>query len=61
MSSKIKVFIVDDHDMFRQGVKTLLSSTDKVEVVGEAENGKIFLEKYPLVNTEIVLMDIAMP
>jgi DNA-binding NarL/FixJ family response regulator len=61
MSSKIKVFIVDDHDMFRQGVKTLLSSTDKVEVVGEAENGKIFLERYPLVNPEIVLMDIAMP
>jgi DNA-binding NarL/FixJ family response regulator len=58
---KIKVFIVDDHDIFRQGVKTLLTSTDRIEVVGEAINGKDFLEKFTNHNPDVILMDIAMP
>jgi len=58
---KIKVFIVDDHDMFRQGVKTLLNSTNRIEVVGEAINGKDFIEKFVHHQPDVVLMDIAMP
>lgn len=58
---KIKVFIVDDHDMFRQGVKTLLNTTNRIEVVGEAINGKEFLEKFTQHNPDVILMDIAMP
>ncbi|MCX7986216.1 MAG: response regulator transcription factor [Bacteroidales bacterium] len=58
---KIKVFIVDDHDMFRQGVKNLLQTTNRIEVVGEAVNGKDFLEKFIQINPDVVLMDIAMP
>lgn len=58
---KIKVFIVDDHDMFRQGVKTLLNTTNRIEVVGEAINGKDFLEKFTHHDPDVILMDIAMP
>jgi len=61
MEKKIKVFIVDDHDMFRDGVKLLLSSGDKAEIIGEAINGKEFLTKIETVEPDVVLMDIAMP
>ena len=57
----ISVIIVDDHKIIRDGLKTLLSKEDDIDVVGEAENGreaiKVTLEKRP----EIVIMDIGMP
>lgn len=59
--SKIRIFLVDDHDMFRDGVKLLLSSDNLAEVVSEARNGKEFLEKVGQVNPDVVLMDISMP
>ena len=57
---KIKVFIVDDHEMFRDGVKMLLAKNNSFEIVGEASNGKECVEKLPE-NTDIILMDILMP
>lgn len=59
--SKIKVFIVDDHDIFRDGIKLLLSSGQKAEIIGEACNGQEFLDKMESVQPDVVLMDIAMP
>jgi DNA-binding NarL/FixJ family response regulator len=61
MENKVKVLLVDDHDMFRDGVKLLLSSGQSTEVVGEARNGQEFLELYPDVKPDVVLMDISMP
>jgi DNA-binding NarL/FixJ family response regulator len=61
MSKKIKIMVVDDHDMFRDGIKLLLSSGDQAEVIAEARNGKEFLEKVPSLEPDVVLMDIAMP
>lgn len=61
MSNKIRIFLVDDHDMFRDGVKLLLSSDNLAEVVAEARNGKEFLEKVGQVDPDVVLMDISMP
>lgn len=61
MDKKIKIFIVDDHDMFRDGIKLLLSSNDHFEVIAEAKNGKEFVEMIPNYKPDIVLMDIAMP
>ncbi|HSH50805.1 MAG TPA: response regulator transcription factor [Bacteroidales bacterium] len=58
---KIKVVIVDDHTLFRDGLKLILSKSDEVEVVGEAADGKEFLDKYPKLADVIVLMDIEMP
>jgi DNA-binding NarL/FixJ family response regulator len=58
---KIKILLVDDHDMFRDGIKLLLSSSDTAEVVAEAKNGKEFLEKVDICKPDIVLLDISMP
>lgn len=59
--SKIKVFLVDDHALFRNGLKILLNTEPTFEVVGEAVHGKEFLEKIDAPVPDIVLMDINMP
>ena len=56
----MKAFIVDDHKIFREGLKLLLSTIKDVDVVGEASNGKTFLEMLPKIKTDIVFMDINM-
>ena len=56
----IKVFIVDDHKIFRDGLKLLLSTIKDVKVVGEAPNGNIFLKLIQTNQPDIVFMDINM-
>jgi DNA-binding NarL/FixJ family response regulator len=58
--NRIKIYIVDDHEMFREGVKMLLAKSSEFEIIGEASNGKECLENMPS-NTDIILMDILMP
>lgn len=58
---KIRVFLVDDHNLFLNGLKLLLSSMPEFLVVGEASNGKEFLSAYKAANPDVVLMDISMP
>lgn len=55
------VVIVDDHLMFRQGLKAILSSEEIANVIAEASNGKEFINALPSLNPDIVLMDIDMP
>lgn len=57
----MKIFIVDDHQLFREGLKFLLSDWDLVESIYEAENGDYFLENLDLCQPDVVLMDIEMP
>jgi len=57
----LDVLIVDDHSLFRNGLKILLSTSGQFNVIGEAENGSDFLELLAHVNPDIVLMDIDMP
>jgi DNA-binding NarL/FixJ family response regulator len=57
----IKVILVDDHKMFREGLKFALSQMDGIEVIGEASDGKQFLEVLELKKPDVVLMDISMP
>ncbi|WP_054970603.1 response regulator [Alicyclobacillus ferrooxydans] len=59
--SAVRVLIVDDHELFRQGVSSILSRNPQIEVVGEAENGKIAIEKCRDELPDVVLMDINMP
>lgn len=62
MSSKpIRITLVDDHTLFRDGLKRLLAADSRFEVVGEASSGEEFLALYPNVGTDVVFMDIDMP
>ena len=56
-----KIIIVDDHKIFREGLKLVLSTIPKTEVVGEASNGKEFLEIIKENSADIIFMDINMP
>jgi DNA-binding NarL/FixJ family response regulator len=58
---KTKVFIADDHQLFRDGLKYILSESDNFIVVGEASNGKELIEKYNETKPDIILLDINMP
>lgn len=58
---KRKVMIVDDHTLFRNGLKILLNNIDNYHVVAEAANGKQFLDLLNTVSPDLVLMDINMP
>lgn len=61
MDNSIKIIIVDDHEIFRNGLKMVLGKLNYVEVVGEASNGQDFLDLIRRVACDIVLMDIEMP
>lgn len=61
MSDKIKVFIVDDHEIFRNGLKMVIEKLKYIEIAGEATDGKMFLEMLNNNKADIVLMDIEMP
>jgi two-component system response regulator NreC len=58
---KIRVLIVDDHTLVRDGIKALLALSADIEVVGEAANGMEALEKVKEFAPDVVLMDLAMP
>ena len=58
---KIKVLVVDDHTIVRDGICALLALATDIEVVGEAANGMEALEKVRQLTPDVVLMDIAMP
>lgn len=58
---KIRVLIVDDHTLVRDGIRALLQLVADIEVVGEAANGKEALEKVEQLAPDVVLMDLAMP
>lgn len=57
----IRVLIVDDHAMVRQGIATFIETQDDIELVGEAENGRESLERVAQFHPDVVLMDLVMP
>jgi two-component system, NarL family, response regulator DegU len=61
MEEKIKIVIVDDHEVYREGLKTALNNVVNFEVVAEASNGMEFLEMIDKIDVDVVLMDIKMP
>ena len=58
---KIKVLVVDDHTIIRDGICALLALAGDIEVVGEATNGSEAISKVGELNPDVVIMDIAMP
>jgi NarL family two-component system response regulator LiaR len=58
---KIKVLIVDDHAIVRQGLRTFLELQADIEIVGEAENGLQAVEQAGREHPDVVLLDLVMP
>jgi NarL family two-component system response regulator LiaR len=61
IDKKIKVMLVDDHAIVRQGLRTLLELMPDIEIAGEAENGRIAVELVPTLRPDVVMMDLKMP
>ncbi len=59
--AKIRVLITDDHMLFRQGVRNLLSGESDIEVIGEAANAAESVAVAQQTRPDVVLMDIGMP
>ncbi len=56
-----RVLLVDDHPLFREGVRALLSTAQDIEVVGEAEDGKQAIELAEQLSPDVIVMDLVMP
>lgn len=56
-----KIIIVDDHSLFREGIKLLIENENLGEVIAEAENGLAFLNMLDRYDPDLVVMDIEMP
>lgn len=61
MPEPIRLLIVDDHAVVRKGLAMVLRLEADLEVVGEAENGRVGLESAQSLNPDIVLVDLVMP
>jgi DNA-binding NarL/FixJ family response regulator len=60
MEKAIKVFIVDDHEIFRNGLKMVFARNEDMKITGEAESGEEFLARQNTIDSDVVLMDIKM-
>jgi two-component system nitrate/nitrite response regulator NarL len=61
MSEKIRVLLVDDHTLFRSGIKSLLQRNDDFEVIGEAGDGLEGIKRARSLKPDVVLLDLHMP
>jgi len=61
MTEKIRVLLVDDHTLFRSGIKSLLQRNEDFEVVGEAGDGLDGIKRARSLNPDVVLLDLHMP
>ncbi|MEE9400031.1 MAG: response regulator transcription factor [Dehalococcoidales bacterium] len=58
---KIKILVVDDHAIMRDGIRALIGLCDDIEIVGEASEGKEAIERARELSPSVIVMDIAMP
>jgi len=61
MTSSIRVLIVDDHEIVREGLETLLSEEPTITVVGQAANGAEAVTLAAALRPDVILMDLVMP
>lgn len=59
--TQIRLLVVDDHQLVRKGIRSLLINHPDIEIAGEAENGAAALKQVQACNPDIVLLDIRMP
>ena len=60
-NNKTKVVIVEDHKLFREGLKSLLADKDDLEVVGEAGDGLAAIRTVKRCQPDMILLDLSMP
>ena len=60
-STSIRVFLVDDHAIVRDGIRSLLATEPGIEVVGEADNGHDAVARAESLQPDVILMDLVMP
>jgi DNA-binding NarL/FixJ family response regulator len=58
---KIRVLIADDHRLFAEALEAILGADDRIEVVGQAADGREAVELFSQLDPDVVLMDISMP
>ncbi len=61
MSHTIRVLLVDDHHVIREGFRTLLNAEADIKVIGEADDGNLAVELTLMLNPDIVLLDLMLP
>ncbi len=61
MNEKIKIFLVDDHPIVRDGLKSILQTQEDFEIIGEASNGDEALQKLEILEPDILISDLEMP
>src|SRR5512133_2627374 len=61
MQKKIRILLVDDHTMVRQGFRMILAAQPDMEIIGEAGNGREAVELCGQLEPDVVVMDVAMP
>ena len=61
MADPIRILLVDDQRLMREGLRILLELESDLKVVGESENGEAALEAYATLQPDVVLMDVRMP
>jgi two-component system, NarL family, response regulator NreC len=59
--TRIRVLLVDDHTVVRQGLRRILESDGDIDVVGEASSGRIAVRTVPQIRPDVVVMDLALP
>ncbi|HEY7491322.1 MAG TPA: response regulator transcription factor [Candidatus Tectomicrobia bacterium] len=58
---KLRIFLADDHAVFRQGLTMLINAQPDMEVVGEARDGQEVIQQAPPLQPDVVVMDVSMP
>jgi two-component system response regulator DevR len=61
MSDRLRVMLVDDHEVVRQGLSALLDAEDDIQVVAEADSGNMAVDLARVHNPDVVVMDVRMP
>lgn len=59
--SRARILIVDDHEIFRRGLRSLLESRPEFEILGEAGDGLQAIEKAVELRPDVIVMDVSMP
>jgi len=59
--NQLRIFLADDHTVMREGLKSLVNAQADMDVIGEADNGSLTLQKVRELRPDVIILDISMP